>query len=175
MGGRRKNSRHNLHWHCRDAPVSSWHSATCCHTEPRDLLSYPAAIHQTKRSKTFNGFSTLLQVFETHRSLPSSVYVHQVATDCVPWCCPWFRQNQAKGSQHTRRVISPEATLKTEVCSVVSQELTYFTLDTSSPRNVPRVRLRYSWKKKADHTSPPVRRFIGVLLFFSFLNLPPIG
>ena len=79
MGGQRKNSRHNVHWHCRNAPILSWHSATCCHTELRNRLSYPAAISQKQCSKNPHGCSTTLHAFKTHRSLLSSVHVLQLA------------------------------------------------------------------------------------------------
>ena len=71
--GQRKNSRHNMHQHCGSAPVL-WHSATCCHTELRNLLTCAATISWMRCSRTSHGVSTWLQVVEAHRSLSSSVY-----------------------------------------------------------------------------------------------------
>ena len=107
MGGQCKNSRHNPHWPCRHAPVSSWHSATRCQTELRKLLSHPAAVSQMRSSRTSCGLSTLIQAFETHRSREALCAYSSSLPKFVPECCPRVRQNQAKG-QNTRNVLSRE-------------------------------------------------------------------
>ena len=94
MGGQRKNSRHNLPWQGRDAPVSSWYSATCCHTELRNLLSLQ--VSQMRCSRTSYGVSTLLQVFETHRS---SVYHLCTYTSSYPSVYQGAVQGQTKQAQ----------------------------------------------------------------------------
>ena len=96
-----KNVRHNLHWNCRDAPISSWHSATCFHTKLPNILSYPATVSQSAVLQTSHVLSTLLQAFKTHRSLRKSVCVLQLATqDCTTVLSMGQTQSSEKENTH---------------------------------------------------------------------------
>ena len=104
MGGQRKNSRHKLHWHCRDAPVSSWHSATCCHTKLPNLHSCPAAISQMRCFRTSYGVSALLQASETHRS-PQALCARTPARNPCHVCTKVLSMGRTKpseGANHTK-------------------------------------------------------------------------
>ena len=95
MGGERKKSRYNLSWHCREAPVSSWLSAMCCHTELRNLLQI---LLQSPRC----GAPELDTEFQRCSKFPK----HTEASEALrtparnPFVYQGVRRNKRKGKTH---------------------------------------------------------------------------